>query len=130
METLRQMAGLNWIDVKIPRLPPGARIAILQGSLREPGPLVFDLYLPPGYSFPAHYHETDEQVTTLSGSVFLGGMDGSAFNRAAGKRLGPGELHKLPAHMPHWVYTGSQSVIARIDSSGPYAIRWVEDPRP
>ena len=119
-----------WHDVAIPQLRPGARIAFLQGDFATPGPLVFRLSLPPNYEFPAHYHDTDEELIVVDGSLYLGGMDGRAMSREAGMFHRAGAWHRLPAKTVHWAMTTDEPVIAEVRSTAPYAIHWLQDGAP
>lgn len=126
---VRELLALNWIPVKLPHLEPGARMSITEGDLAKPGPVVFYLYLPANYTFPAHFHDTAEELRILSGVVYLGGMDGHPFDRAAGKAHGAGSVHQLPPHTPHWAFTNTDSVVLEVRTTGPYSIHWMENPQ-
>ena len=45
---------LKWAD--IPSLPPGAKIAVIEGPLNEAVPFTFRLRFPANYRIPAHRH--------------------------------------------------------------------------
>ena len=55
-----------------PSLPAGARVAVLLGDPSADGPFVIRLMLPKGYRIPPHSHSRDEQVTVISGTMYLG----------------------------------------------------------
>ena len=61
---------LKWSDV--PSLPPGAKIAVIEGPLNEAVPFTFRLKLPANYQIPAHWHPAVERVTVLSGAFHMG----------------------------------------------------------
>jgi anti-sigma factor ChrR (cupin superfamily) len=59
--------GLTWGPA--PRaLPPGSRLAVLEGSPSEAGPFTMRVLLPAGYRIPPHYHAAREHVTVLTGT--------------------------------------------------------------
>ena len=58
---------LKWADV--PSLPPGAKIAVIEGPLTEAGPITFRLKFPGGYKIPAHWHPAIEHVTVIAGTL-------------------------------------------------------------
>jgi len=61
---------LKWADVA--SMPPGAKIAVIEGPLDGKGPIAFRIKLPANYDIPAHWHPTTEHVTVLSGTLNLG----------------------------------------------------------
>src|SRR5215831_19535599 len=63
--------GLKWQDGP-PSLPPGAKIAVLEGDPAKEGPFVFRVKVPDGYRIPPHTHPKPERVTVISGSFHLG----------------------------------------------------------
>jgi hypothetical protein len=63
-------ADLKWADV--PSLPPGAKIAVIEGPPTEAVPFTFRLKFPANYKIPAHWHPAIEHVTVISGSLNLG----------------------------------------------------------
>ena len=58
---------LQWTDV--PSLPPGAKIAVIEGPMSEAVPFTVRLKFPANYQIPAHWHPAIERVTVLSGTV-------------------------------------------------------------
>src|SRR4051812_24726597 len=61
---------LKWSDV--PSLPPGAKIAVIEGPMSEAVPFTVRLKFPANYQIPAHWHPAVERVTVLSGVVNMG----------------------------------------------------------
>src|SRR5262245_10034230 len=64
---------LKWTDV--PSLPPGAKIATIEGSMGQAGPFTVRLKFPANYQIPAHSHPAIERVTVLSGTFHMGSGD-------------------------------------------------------
>lgn len=61
---------LKWVDV--PSLPPGAKIAVIEGPMTEAVPFTVRIKLPADYKIPAHWHPAVERVTVLSGTFNIG----------------------------------------------------------
>src|SRR6185436_19215409 len=54
-----------------PLLPPGAQIAVLAGDPTKPAPYTVRLKFPANYDIPAHSHPEDENVSVVSGELFM-----------------------------------------------------------
>ena len=52
-------------------LPPGARMAVLEGDPTKEGPFVVRFQFPEGYHVPPHTHPKTERVTVISGTLYL-----------------------------------------------------------
>ena len=52
-------------------LPPGAKMALLEGDPTKEGPFVMRLQFPDGYHVPTHTHPKTERVTVISGTGYL-----------------------------------------------------------
>ena len=63
-------SDMKWAD--LPSLPPGAKIAVLEGPMNEAVPFTARLKLPAGYQIPAHWHPATERITVLSGTFYMG----------------------------------------------------------
>src|SRR5262249_20127618 len=61
---------LKWADV--PALPPGAKVAVIEGPLNEAVPFIMCLKFPANYKVPAHWHPAIEHLTVLSGTFNMG----------------------------------------------------------
>jgi hypothetical protein len=51
-------------------IPPGAKMAVLEGDPTKEGPFVVRFKFPDGYHIPPHTHPKTERVTVISGKVF------------------------------------------------------------
>jgi len=78
-------ADLKWADAK--SLPPGAKVAVIEGPLNEAVPFTFRVKLPADYKLPAHWHPAIEHVTVLSGTYNFG--TGDKFDKEKTKALPP-----------------------------------------
>src|SRR5256712_2657500 len=66
-------ADLKWADV--PSLPPGAKIAVIEGPPTEAVPFTFRLKFPARYKIPSHWHPAIQHVSVISGTLNLGTGD-------------------------------------------------------
>jgi hypothetical protein len=76
---------LTWAEV--PSLPPGAKVAVIEGPMDQATPFTIRLKLPADYKIPPHWHPAIEHVTVLSGTFHLG----------MGDKLEPTRTKALPA---------------------------------
>src|SRR5687767_6365044 len=83
---------LKWADV--PSLPPGAKIAIIEGKMNEAGPITARLKFPANYKVPAHFHGGVERVTVISGTVNFG--MGDKLDPKKTTAVGPGSFVMMP----------------------------------
>ncbi|MEW5943292.1 MAG: cupin domain-containing protein [Pseudomonadota bacterium] len=118
---------LKWADV--PSLPPGAKIAVIEGPLNEAMPFTFRLKFPANYKIPAHWHPAIEHVTVISGT----------FNLGIGDKADPSKTRPLPAgsvaimqpRTNHFGWTGEETIV-QLHGIGPWVINYVspaDDPR-
>lgn len=120
-------SDLKWTD--IPSLPPGAKIAVIEGPLTEAVPFTFRLKFPANYSIPAHWHPAIEHVTVISGTFSMG--TGEKFDAAAAKPLSAGSVAIMQPKTPHFGLTKDETIV-QVHGVGPWAVTYVnpaEDPR-
>src|SRR3954463_7766722 len=55
-----------------PTLPPGSKMAVLEGSPRAEGMFTMRVRVPAGSAIPPHWHPRQERVTVVAGAVDLG----------------------------------------------------------
>ncbi len=125
---LNRPAELKWKD-GAPSLPPGAKIAVLEGDPSKPGPFVFRVKVPDGYKIPPHTHPKPERVTVISGTFNLG--MGETFDAAKAEALPAGTYGTWPAGMKHFVWAKGETVV-QFHGEGPWQIEYVnpaDDPR-
>jgi hypothetical protein len=121
-------AALDWQPVP-PALPPGARVAVLEGDAAQAGPFRFRLEMPDGYEARPHYHPVSETIEVIEGT-FLHGR-GTEWDEAELKPLVAGEVADLAAEEPHFVRTRGRTVI-EVRTSGPFGMTYVnpaDDPQ-
>jgi quercetin dioxygenase-like cupin family protein len=110
-------------------LPPGARLAVLEGDPSKPGSFTMRLWMPDGYTIPPHTHPSDEHVTVLEGT-FLVGMGGK-LDASRFTALPAGSFGMLPPGMQHYARAQGTTVI-QLHGVGPWSLTYVnaaEDPR-
>jgi hypothetical protein len=98
---------LKWVEV--PSLPPGAKLALIEGPLNEPVAFTFRLQFPANYQIPAHWHPAVERVTVISGTVNMG--IGDKLDKQKTKALGPGSMAIMQPKTNHFVWTKEEAVV-------------------
>jgi quercetin dioxygenase-like cupin family protein len=106
-------------------LPPGAKLAVLEGDPGKDGPFVMRLKLPDGYRLPPHVHPKPERVTVISGTFHVG--MGAKFDREMARAMPAGSFGTWPAGMKHFVWAEGETVI-QLHGTGPWEIKYL-DPR-
>ena len=125
---MQSLAEAKWGPAP-PFLPAGAEIAVLAGNPMASEPYSVRLKFPAGYVIPAHWHPTDENVTVVSGEVYMG--MGDTLYKSAVHSLGVGGFFRAPAHVNHFAYTKVPTTIV-LHGIGPVEFNYVnpaDDPR-
>lgn len=120
-------AELKWADV--PSLPPGAKIAVIEGPMNEAVPFTVRLKFPPNYQVPAHWHPAVERVTVLSGTFNMG--VGDKLDMQKSMALAPGSMMILQPKTNHFAWT-KEEVVVQLNGTGPWGVTYVDpadDPR-
>ena len=120
--------GLVWKDGPA-SLPPGAKIAVLEGDPDKSGPFVFRVKVPDGYRIPPHTHPKPERVTVISGTFNIG--MGAKFDATKGEAMPTGTYGTWPSGMKHFVWVKGETVV-QFHGDGPWTINYVnpaDDPR-
>jgi quercetin dioxygenase-like cupin family protein len=110
-------------------LPPGAKLAVLEGNPMAAGTYTMRLWMPDGYTIPPHVHPSDEHVTVVSGT-FLVGMGGK-LDASKFTSLPAGSFGMLPPGMQHYARAKGTTVI-QLHGTGPWSLSYVnaaDDPR-
>lgn len=120
-------ADLKWGD--LPSLPPGAKIAVIEGPMNEAVPFTARIKLPANYEVPAHWHPVIEHVTVISGTFNMG--TGDKLDMSKTKPLSPGSVAIMQPKTNHFAWTKDETVV-QIHGMGPWGINYVnpmDDPR-
>ena len=118
---------LKWVD--IPSLPPGAKLAVIQGPLNQAGPVTFRVKFPANYQLPAHWHPAIEHVTVISGTFNMG--MGDQLDRAKTKALTAGAIAIMQPKTTHFAWTKDETIV-QVHGMGPWGVTYVnpaDDPR-
>ena len=120
-------SDLKWADV--PSLPPGAKIAVIEGPMNEAVPFTVRLKLPADYKIPAHWHPAIEHVTVISGTFNMG--TGDKLDPSNTTALSTGSVAIMQPKTNHFAWTKEETII-QIHGVGPWAVNYVnpaDDPR-
>jgi hypothetical protein len=120
-------ADLKWVDNT--SLPPGAKIAVIEGPLNEAVPFTIRVKFPANYKIPAHWHPAIEHVTVISGTFNMG--TGDKLDTEKTKPLTPGCAAIMPAKTNHFAWTSEETEV-QVHGVGPTGITYVDpadDPR-
>ena len=113
-----------------PVLPPGAKVAIINGNPAKAGDLyVVRAKLPDGYKVPPHWHPTDENVTVLQGTMLFG--VGERMDMAKTTAAPTGSFARMPAGVRHYAIAKGDTII-QVHGIGPFDFTYVnpaDDPR-
>ena len=118
---------LTWAD--IPSLPPGAKVAVIEGPMDQATPFTFRLKLPADYKIPAHWHPAIEHVTVISGTFNMG--IGDKLDATKTKALTAGSVAIMQPKTNHFGWTKEETVV-QVHGVGPWGIIYVDpadDPR-
>jgi mannose-6-phosphate isomerase-like protein (cupin superfamily) len=120
---------LKWGETP-PGLPPGGKMALLNGDPGQAGPFTVRLKAPGGYKVMPHTHPSAERLTVISGRFKIG--MGEKFDEASMQQMTAGSYIVLPAGMAHYAKGAGKDSVVQIDSEGPFQINYVnpsQDPR-
>lgn len=121
-------AELKWMDA--PSIGPGAKLAVLEGDLKEAVPFTFRVKLPANFKIAPHTHPLFERVTVISGTFYLG--IGETFEAAKARTYPAGSVTMMPPGMPMYAFTKKGESVIQIHGTGPWGITYLnpaEDPR-
>ena len=121
-------SDLKWVDGP-PSLPPGSKVAAMEGNPKDPGLFTMRLKFPANYKISPHTHPADEHITVISGTFYMG--MGDRLEEAAAKELPTGSFVVMPAKQPHFAMTKVETVV-QLHGVGPWSITYLnpaDDPR-
>ena len=113
----------------VPSLPPGAKIAVIEGPMNEAVPFTIRLKFPADYKIPAHSHPAIERVTALPGTFHMG--TGYKLDSEKTIPLRPGDMMIMQPRTSHFAWT-KEEVVVRLNGIGPWGVTYVnaaDDPR-
>ena len=115
-------SDLKW-GAAPPVLPKGAKVAVLNGDPFKPGQYTIRLSAPANYKISPHWHSQTENLTIISGALYIGMGDKADAKNAHG--LKAGGYHYLPAKAHHYAYTKTPTVV-QISGEGPFDINYID----
>jgi quercetin dioxygenase-like cupin family protein len=104
-------------------MPPGSRIAVLEGDPSKPGIFTLRVKFPTGAVVPAHWHPRPERVTVLSGRVMVG--FGNVVDSSTTREFRAGDFYVNPPDAHHYVIVPVETVV-QITGEGPWEVKMVE----
>jgi hypothetical protein len=119
---------MKWEEAP-PALPKGGKMAVLYGDPSKEGSFSIRAKLPSGYMVPPHFHTRAENLTVLSGALYIGMSD--AVDKKSAHVLKAGGFHHLPGKAHHYAFTKVPTVL-QISGDGPFDINYLnaaDDPR-
>jgi len=119
---------LKWVDAPA-GMPKGAKMAVIHGNPSAPGLFAIRAMLPAGYKVAPHWHPADENLTVISGELYMG--MGDSWDESKGHALPAGAISLMPAGMHHFAWSKVETVI-QIHAMGPWGITYInpqDDPR-
>lgn len=121
-------AEIKWTDA--PSIGLGAKLALLEGDMKQAAPFTFRIKLPPNFKIAPHIHPVFERVTVLSGTFHLG--IGEKFDAKKARAYPSGSITMIPPGMPMFAYTSNEETIIQIHGTGPSGIAYLnpeDDPK-
>jgi quercetin dioxygenase-like cupin family protein len=96
---------------------PGILVAPLFGMPSKPEYYVFRAKYPPNAVNAPHHHPGDEELTVISGTLYLG--FGETMNRDRAIAYPPGSYLRVPAGSVHHLFTKEEIAEVEIRGMGP-----------
>lgn len=121
LATALQITEVVWKDAP-PTMPPGTKIAALEGDTRQPGIFTVRLKVPAGSVIAPHTHPRPERVTILAGKVRVG--FGKTVD-ASGTSFTSGGFYVNPPNEPHFVVVEEESVL-QLTCEGPWELHYLK----
>lgn len=120
--------SLTWVDAP-PAMPPGLKMALLEGDPTKPGLFTMRIKFPAGSRIMPHTHSQVEHATVVQGTLHIG--MGATFDSLATKPMKAGSFGYWPPGMQHYAWFEGE-VILQLHGQGPWTITYVnpaDDPR-
>src|SRR5688572_24359569 len=117
-----QITAPEWKDAP-PNLPPGTKIAVLEGDSQKEGIFTIRLKVPAGSKIAPHTHPRPERVTVLSGRVLVG--FGTKVDETKATAFKAGGFYVNPPNETHYVVFPEESVV-QLTCEGPWVLSYVE----
>ena len=118
---------IEWKDA--PGLPPGTKVAVIEGPMNEAVPFTMRIKLPTNTKIPPHWHPNVEHVTVLAGTFYIGLGDTADGSKTMAVPVGGFTVMQPQTH--HFVVQ-KEEVIVQVHGVGPWQITYInpaDDPR-
>jgi uncharacterized protein DUF4437 len=114
-------ADIQWVDAP-PSLPPGAKVAVLEGDPSKPGYFAMRLKSPDGYKIMPHWHPNVERITVISGTLNMG--LGDTFDESKAHAMTAGSYGTMQPKVHHYAWTTGETEL-QITTLGPWKLVYV-----
>jgi uncharacterized RmlC-like cupin family protein len=101
---------------------PGTLISVLEGDPVSDSLYTIRLKVPANFVVKPHWHTSDERVTVLSGSVYVGFGDKVDKNNSV--KFTPGGYYVNPPTLHHFIWTDEPAEI-QITGIGPWIVNYI-----
>jgi hypothetical protein len=105
--------------------PSGTSYTVLEGDPYGVGPYTIRIKFPPNYKLPAHNHDDLEELTVISGMIYL--ALGNELKEEAGFNLPAGGFTVLSPKMNHFIWTTKEGAIVQIHGIAPRVSMYVDE---
>ncbi len=112
---------IKWVDAP-PSFPAGAKLALLAGDSTKAELFTMRAKFPANYKFAPHFHSGAENMTVISGTLYV--AVGDTFDAAKAKALPAGSFSVIPAKAHHFAFTKEETVV-QLNSIGPWDMIYV-----
>ena len=102
----------------------GRQRAQMYGDSSKDNPWVDRVKIPANAHVLAHTHPSDELVTVIEGTWYLG--EGEKYDATKLKAYPVGSFVVIPAGQPHFVATKKDRVIVQVNGIGKFATEYIE----
>ncbi len=92
-------ADIQWVDGPA-NMPPGAKVALLEGNPAKPGYFAMRVRVPDGYRLMPHWHPNVERFTVISGTFHMG--LGDTFSETGTHAMTAGSYGTVQAKVRHF----------------------------
>ena len=121
-QVMMNPGDIKWGDAP-PSLPKGAKLAVLNGDPGKSGPFTIRLKAPANYKIAPHWHSQTENLTIISGTLYLG--MGDKVDAKSAHALKAGGYHHLPAKQHHYAFTKAPTIV-QVSGEGPFDINYLD----
>ena len=111
-----QVTSVVWSEAP-PSMPPGTKIAVLEGSPAQAGMFTIRLRIPTGSTIATHTHPRPERVTVISGKATV------SFGEGKNTTFTAGGFYVNPPDIPHSLSFEEETVL-QLTCEGPWEMKY------